>query len=92
MFSIVDDLRAHSAPADDCRRAEQISLQIHKLELALLRADHDGAKAARDNLKALAAAWLQRRVFGQTDDGDCEVICAKPFGAADAPYGFSNRV
>jgi hypothetical protein len=62
MFAVIDDLRANSAVAEDARRAEQISVEIHKLEWALRQGDADAAKTARETLKGLAADWINRRI------------------------------
>lgn len=62
MFGVVDDLRAGSAPADEVRRAEQISIGIHRLEWALCRHDDRSAEAAREELKAPASEWINSRI------------------------------
>jgi hypothetical protein len=62
MSSIIDGLRASSAPIEERRRAEQISIEMHKLEWALQRADERAASAARDELKSLAAQWIEMRI------------------------------
>jgi len=62
MFSIIDRLRAVSAPVEDRRRAEQVAIEIHKLEAALRSSDEPAVQDARDELKALAAAWIQTRI------------------------------
>jgi hypothetical protein len=63
MFSIIDHLRHSAVPLEELRRAEQISLEIHKLESALQGSDAAAVQVARDELKALAAACIQQRVF-----------------------------
>lgn len=63
MFSIIDHLRHSAVPLEELRRAEQISVEIHKLESALRGSDQTAVKIARTELKALAAAWVQQRVF-----------------------------
>ena len=62
MFSVIDDLRANSGVAEDARRAEQISVEIHKLEWALRQGDAAAAATARDALKGLAADWINTRI------------------------------
>ena len=62
MFSIIDHLRAISAPTENLRRAEQVAIEIHKLEAALRSSDEPAVQGARDELKALAAAWIQTRI------------------------------
>jgi hypothetical protein len=63
MFAIIDHLRHSAVPLDDLRRAEQISVEIHKLESALRGSDAAAVQVARDELKSLAAEWIQKRVF-----------------------------
>ena len=63
IYSIIDHLRLKSAPVEDLGGAEQISVGIHKLESALRCADETAILTARDELKSLAAAWIQRRIF-----------------------------
>ncbi len=63
MFAIIDHLRHSAVPLDDLRRAELISVEIHKLESALWSSDDVAVQVARDELKALAAEWIQKRVF-----------------------------
>jgi hypothetical protein len=63
MFSIIDQLRTKAVPLDQVRRAEQISLEIHKLESALRGSDKSAAMRARTELRTLAAAWIEQRVF-----------------------------
>ena len=59
MFAIIDQLRTTAAPPEDpLRGAERISVEMHKLELALRRGDEAAAQSARQELKSLAAAWI----------------------------------
>ncbi len=62
MFSVVDELRASNARVEEVRRAEQISIEIHKLEWALREGDGAGAKRVRDQLKSLSAEWINTRI------------------------------
>jgi hypothetical protein len=62
MFAVVDELRAATADADDVRRAERISVEMHKLEWALRQGDAPATQAAHDQLKALAAEWIDTRI------------------------------
>ena len=62
MFSVVDCLRATSARIREVRRAEQISIELHKLEWALQQKDSPAASAALDELKMLAVSWLDSRI------------------------------
>lgn len=62
VLATIDHLRTSSYPVEDVRRAERISVEIHKLESALRRSDECATQAARDEMKSLAAAWLQSRI------------------------------
>jgi hypothetical protein len=62
MFSVVDSLRANLAPTAEVRRAERISIEMHKLQWALQQRDDAAARAALDELKALAVSWLDARI------------------------------
>ena len=62
IFSVVDELRAVTGDANEVRRAERISIEIHKLEWALRRGDVAEAGAAREALKALSAEWINTRI------------------------------
>jgi hypothetical protein len=62
MFSVIDCLRASSAPIGEVRRAEGISIEMHKLQSALQQQDDGAARAALDQLKALAVSWLDARI------------------------------
>ena len=65
MFSIIDHLRSSSGPVDDVRRAERISIEMHKLEAALRGPDPFAASSARGMLKSLAVAWLDARLLAR---------------------------
>ncbi|HVU29693.1 MAG TPA: hypothetical protein VHE36_04765 [Sphingomicrobium sp.] len=62
MFAVVDELRFANALEEDVRRAERISLEMHKMEWALCRGDAAESEAAHEELKALAAEWINRRI------------------------------
>jgi hypothetical protein len=62
MFSVVDSLRASSAPLGEVRRAERISIELHKLQWARQQRDDDAAAAALNALKTLAVDWLDERI------------------------------
>jgi hypothetical protein len=64
MFSVVDALRGSAAPTEDLRRAECISIGIHRLEWALQVRDENASRRALDELRALAADWLNARISG----------------------------
>lgn len=62
IHSIIDDLRAASAPAYMIEQAEGISLQLHHLECAAALCDADRASNARQKLQSIAGEWLDRRI------------------------------
>ena len=62
IHSIIDDLRAASAPIYMVRRAEGISLQLHHLECAAAARDSKRAADARQELRTIAATWLDNRI------------------------------
>jgi malonyl CoA-acyl carrier protein transacylase len=65
LFEVVDELRAAAGGTEEARRAERISVAIHKLEWALRQADSTAAEAAREELKVLAAEWINMRICGR---------------------------
>jgi hypothetical protein len=62
MFSVIDELRQGTAPAEDLRRAERISIAMHRLEWALQQGDRVARETALADLRALAAGWLDSRI------------------------------
>jgi hypothetical protein len=62
MFTVVDELRAAVGDVEEIRRAERISVEMHKLEWALRHGDAPATQAAHDRLKALAAEWIDTRI------------------------------
>jgi hypothetical protein len=62
MFAVIDELRAATAGGEDVRRAERISVEMHKLEWALRRGDAPAMQAVHVELKALAAEWISTRI------------------------------
>jgi hypothetical protein len=62
IHSMIDDLRAASAPREMIDKAENISIQLHCLEAAVALRDDAQATAARGNLRSIAGAWLEYRV------------------------------
>jgi hypothetical protein len=62
LFDVVDELRAAKGATEEARRAEQISIEIHKLEWALRHGDGCAAEAVRGHLKVLAAEWINMRI------------------------------
>jgi len=64
MFCAIDSLRSMAAPAEDVRRAEAISIGIQRFEWARQQRDVAASNAAIDELKGLAAEWLNSRICG----------------------------
>jgi hypothetical protein len=62
MFSVVDGLRSNSAQAEEVRRAERVSVELHKLEWALRQGDSQSATTARSGLASLAVEMLNSRI------------------------------
>jgi hypothetical protein len=62
MFAVVDGLRAGAATLENVRRAENVSIELHRLETALQRGDREASAAALDELRRLAADWLNTRI------------------------------
>jgi hypothetical protein len=62
IHSIIDDLRAGSAPGYMIEHAEGISIQLHHLECAVAQSDANRASEARHELRVIAAAWLDMRI------------------------------
>jgi hypothetical protein len=65
MFSIIDQMRASSPRFADTLRAEQISVKIHELEVALRAHDETALQTARDALKSLAVEWPNASFSGR---------------------------
>jgi len=61
IHSIIDDLRVGRAPRE-IEQAEDISLQLHHRETALLAGDCSQAADARQSLRAIAGSWLHHRI------------------------------
>jgi hypothetical protein len=64
MFSVIDALRRSPAPVEDVRRAECISIALHKLDWARQQRDETASIDALDELKILATSWLNARICG----------------------------
>jgi hypothetical protein len=62
MFAVVDGLRAGAAALEDVRRAENVSIALHRLETALQRGDCGASDSALAELRNLAADWLNTRI------------------------------
>ena len=59
---MIDDLHAALAPRRLIEQAEGISLQLHHLETAVARGNSALMLEAREELRSLAAAWLDHRI------------------------------
>lgn len=62
MHVAIDTLRVNSAPPDHVRRAENIAVEIHRLQWALQQSDKHASQAALRKLKRLASDWIDMRV------------------------------
>jgi hypothetical protein len=62
VHSIIDDLRAASAPRYMIAQAEGISLELHRLESAIRCGNEPVASSARQQLKTIAGEWLNKRI------------------------------
>ena len=62
IFAAIDNLKASAAPPDQVRRAEDIAIQIHRLQWALQQRDDAASEAALSSLKDLAADWINTRI------------------------------
>ena len=62
IHSIIDDLHAAPAPRYMIEQDEGISLQLHHLEMAVVRGSATDASIARRELGFIAAAWLNYRI------------------------------
>lgn len=64
IHSIIDGLHAAGAPPILVDQAERISLQMHHLDAAVRRDCPAEALVAREELRSIAAAWMDRRIKG----------------------------
>jgi hypothetical protein len=62
VHSIIDDLHAARAPRPTIEQAESISLQLHRLEAAVTSRNETEASMARQELRSIAAGWIDRRI------------------------------
>jgi hypothetical protein len=65
IFAAIDTLRFCSAPAEQVRQAEDISVQIHKLQSALQQSNDRQVDSALRDIKGMAAQWLQTRIHSR---------------------------
>ena len=66
MFAVIDGLRNNRADIKELRRAESISICLHKLEWALQRRSIEDAEQAREELKRIAIKLLDSRIRTST--------------------------
>ena len=62
LFAAIDTMRSNRDVMDEVRRAEAISVALHKLEWARQLGDARGCKDAQAELKSLAGQWLNARI------------------------------
>ena len=62
MHVAIDMLRVNFAPPEHVLRAENIAIEIHRLQWALQQSDKRSSQAALRKLKRLASDWIDMRV------------------------------
>lgn len=62
IHSVIDDLRAGSAPASLVKQAERISIALHNLDWALHAGNAEQALELQGTLKNIAGEWLDHRI------------------------------
>ena len=62
LYRVVDQLRVSPGDGDQLRIAEYLSLELHRLEATLFSRDAAATARAYENLKTLAASWVQSRI------------------------------
>jgi hypothetical protein len=70
IFAAVDALRFNADDQQLVRAAEEVSVELHKLEWALQRGDGAAAAGARKSLKKIAANLLNSRISARSDRSD----------------------
>lgn len=66
IYSVVDWLRSNGADMAEVRRAESVSINLHKLECALRRGSIEDGEQARVDLKRIAVELLDSRIRTST--------------------------
>jgi hypothetical protein len=66
IFAAVDALRFNAADQQLVRGAEEVSVELHKLEWAMQRGDGAAATGARESLKKIAANLLNSRISARS--------------------------
>jgi hypothetical protein len=64
MYVAVDTLRASAAPEEHVRSAENIAIEIHRLQWALQRSNRLESQSALSELKRLAVHWVDMSIRG----------------------------
>ena len=82
MFRVVDDLRARPDICGKTALAERISLQIHRIEDLLRLQDREAVDAALEQLKQLAAEWIEARVFNSKRGSQNRLVKLHPLTVA----------
>lgn len=62
IHSVIDRLRAAAADVAEIRRTESVSIALHKLHWSLQRSDGLAAESARNDLKRVAAEFLDTSI------------------------------
>jgi hypothetical protein len=62
MHAAIDTLKTKAAPSEHVRSAENIAIEIHRLQWTLQQADKKGSQAALRKLKSLAGSWVDMRI------------------------------
>lgn len=62
IFTAIDTLRNVQGAADQVRRAENIAIEIHRLQWALQRSDRRMSQSSLRKLKRFAADWINMRI------------------------------
>jgi hypothetical protein len=62
IYRAIDVMRTSLATPERVRRAEDIAVEIHKLQWALQQSDQHGRQAALQKLRQFAGAWVDARV------------------------------
>ncbi|MCZ8324254.1 MAG: hypothetical protein O9283_03210 [Sphingomonadaceae bacterium] len=82
LYAAIDELHAASAPEEQVRIAERISIVLLRLDWAILRRDSDKAAAARSELAELGETW---RALVGAEPLDLEDVVSPE---QDAPVAF----
>ena len=66
VFAVIDGLPNNRADIEQVRRAESVSIYLHKLEWALQRRSNEDAEQARHGLKRIAVELLDSKIRTST--------------------------